>query len=175
MDGAPWPAGHGGAKIDRAERRRAAVKLSVAGWSYDRIYRERPELGYNNRQAVYRDIQAALKEAREKQNLAAGELIAKEMMRLDNAVAAITEIMQKDHFAHSGGNVVRRNVGTEDEPVWEEIHDDGPRLAAANALVRASESIRRLTGIDAPSKVEAQVDGTVAYVVKATAEELENL
>jgi hypothetical protein len=163
-------------KILRAERRRKALALSVAGRTYDQIVAlskaEGWPLGYNSRQAVHRDLRAALDQAIKEQNVEANRLIAKELLRLEGAVATITEIMEKDHLAHSNGKVVTY-VNESGEIV--RVYDDGPRLAASQALIRASESIRRLTGLDAPAKVAGTVDGTINYVINATPDELEQL
>lgn len=173
---APSPQDRAAMKAWRAERREIALRLSIAHWSYDRIVRERPDLGYNNRQSVHNDIKAALKEYRERQDLAAADLIAKQELLLGEAIAVAHEIMNTHHVAHGNGRVVRREIEQPDGSIiFEDVLDDGPRLAAANTLKALSESYRKLRGLDAPTKVSAEVDTTVNYVINATPEELEQL
>jgi hypothetical protein len=162
------------ARAARAERAAAACRLSVAGWSYDRIVRE-GNLGYNNRQAVYRDVKRVLTEKAKEQSESAAVKRARELALLDDALEVAHRIMNAEHLAHGNGRVVRRNLGTEDEPDWADVIDNGPNLAAADRLIKISESRRKLLGLDAPTKVQQQVEGTVSYVINAQPEELEQL
>lgn len=90
-------------------------------------------------------------------------------MVIDAALTKANEILEAVHLAVAGGRVVR------DEETDAAIIDHGPNLAAAQALIRMSESRRKLLGTDAPAKTEVAVDQTIKYVVEATAEELEQL
>lgn len=173
---APTPGGQASAKLTLAERREASVKLSVKGWSYERIYRE-GGLGHNNAQAVYRDLKAALAQRVARQDLAVDEWREKELALIDVALAKANEILDAVHLAVAGGKVVRDEETDADGNVTrsEPIIDHGPNLAAAQALIRMSESRRKLLGTDAPAKTEVAVDQTIKYVVEATAEELEQL
>lgn len=172
---APNPKDRAAAQAERAERRERALRLSVAGWSYERIVRE-GDLGYRTKQAVGLDVKKALEEYRKRQDLAAADLIAKQELLLGEAIAVAHEIMNTSHVAHGNGRVVRREIEQPDGTIiFEDVLDDGPRLAAANTLKALSESYRRLKGLDAPTKVAAEVDTTVNYVINATPEELEQL
>jgi hypothetical protein len=156
----------------RLERRAKAVRLSVAGRTLDAIA---AELGYNSKQAAHKDIKAALAEAAKQTSLAVDELRVKELALLDEALEVAHRIMNAEHLAHGNGRVVRRNLGTEDEPEWVDVIDNGPNLAAADRLIKISESRRKLLGLDAPTKVQQQIEGTVSYVINAQPEELEQL
>lgn len=172
---APSGADTAAAKIALAERREKAVRLAVQGWSYERI-RAEGGLGYGTRQAVYRDVKAALKEKIEEQGRAAAELRAKELMLIDDALNKAYEIMHTVHLAHGNGKVVRREVELQDGSTeWVEVIDQGPNLAAAERLIRFSESRRKLLGLDAPAKSEIEASGTISYVINAEPGELDAL
>lgn len=99
------------------------------------------------------------------------ELRARELVALDRAQEVATEVMERDHLAHSNGRVVQYYDAERQEDVT--VKDDGPRLAAVDRVVKISESRRKLLGQDAPSKVETQVGGSVEYVVRVSQEEMD--
>ncbi len=161
------------ARLARAERRTRAVKLSVAGRTYDQIA---AELGYGSKQAAHKDVKAALAEALAKQNLAVEEWRAKELALLDEALQVAHRIMNSEHLAHSAGRLIRREVEREDGTIsYVDVVDNGPNLAAADRLIKISESRRKLLGVDAPARVESTVDGTINYVINAEPGELDQL
>lgn len=158
------------ARAERESRRAEAVRLSCAGYTYEQIA---AQLGYNSRQAAFKDVKAVLAERAKKTALAADELVEKQLTILDSAIRTANEIMMKQHYAHSQGRIVQR-----EDPITGEMHDvydDGPRLAAAQALVRASESVRKLLGLDAPTKTQVEGNTTVEYKINATAQEMDAL
>lgn len=161
-------------RAERAVRRAKACRLAVAGWSYERIA---AELGYNSRQAAWKDVSAALAEKMKEQDLAAGALRAKELALLDEALEVAHRIMNAEHLAHSNGRLIRREVEQEDGSVTlVDVIDNGPNLAAADRLIKVSESRRKLLGLDAPSKVEQATTGTVEYkITTVSPDELEQL
>jgi hypothetical protein len=172
---APAPQDRAAMRTLLAERRRAALRLNVLGWSYDRIAKE-SDLGYADRQAVYRDIKAGLAQAIKDQNIAAEALRAKHTLLLDEALQVAARIMSAEHVAHSGGRLVQREIEHPDGSVeLIDVIDNGPNLAAARELRALSESQRKLWGIDAPTKTEATIDATVGYAVVVAPEELEQL
>lgn len=157
----------------RAERRERAVRLSVAGWTYDQIA---AELGYSSKQAAHRDVKAALADALKRQDLAVDELRTKHTLLLDEALQVAHRIMNQQHAAHSAGRLVQREIEHPDGSVeLIDVIDNGPNLAAADRLVKISESQRKLWGIDAPTKTESTVEATIGYQVAVAPEELEQL
>jgi hypothetical protein len=171
----PPPSERASARSELAERRRAALKLATVGWSYDKIFRE-GGLGHTSRQAVYRDIKAAYKQALRDQTEAVEEHRAAELALIDQALVVAHRIMNTQHLAHNGGRIVQREVERPDGSTeLVDVIDHGPNLAAAEKLIRFGESRRRLLGTDAPAKVEQQVDSTISYVVQVAPEELEQL
>jgi len=160
-------------KAMRAERDERALRMSIAGHTYQAIA---DALGFRNRQAVHLVIKKGLEELTKKRNLAAEELRSKHIALLDEALAVAHDIMNKDHLAHGNGRVVTREVKLKDgsyETVT--LLDDGPRLAAADRLIKISESQRKLLGIDAPAKLDQTVSGTIGYQIDASPDELEQL
>jgi len=158
-------------KIAQAEKREAAARLVALGWSYERVARE-GNLGYRTKQAVGKAMKVVLAERLARQDRAADELVQQELMVIEAALAKAAEIMDKVHLAHSNGRLITRELedGTEVE-----VEDSGPQLAAADRLVRFSESRRKLLGLDAPTKSQASVESTISYVIQASSEELEQL
>jgi hypothetical protein len=157
----------------RAVRRERAVRLSISGMTYDRIA---VELGYASKQAAHKDVKAALAEALKRQDLAVDELRIKHTLLLDEALQVAHRIMNEQHIAHSAGRLVQREIEHPDGSVeLVDVIDNGPNLAAADRLIKISESQRKLWGIDAPTRTEATIDATVGYAVAVTSEELEQL
>lgn len=160
-------------QAERAARRERAVRLSISGMTYDRIA---VELGYASKQAAHKDVKAALAEALKRQDLAVDELRIKHTLLLDEALRVAHRIMNEQHLAHSAGRLVQREVEQPDGSVeLVDVVDNGPNLAAADRLIKISESQRKLWGIDAPTKTEATIDATVGYVVAVAPEELDAL
>lgn len=157
----------------RAERRERAVRLSISGMTYANIARE---LGYASAQHAHRDVKVALAEALKRQDLAADELRIKHTLLLDEALQVAHRIMNEQHLAHSAGRLVQREIEHPDGSVeLVDVVDNGPNLAAADRLIKISESQRKLWGIDAPTKTETTLDATVGYAIAVTPEELEQL
>jgi transposase-like protein len=169
----PAPQNRAAQMAERAERRQRAVKLSISGMTYANIAKE---LGYNSAQAAHKDVKTALAEALKRQDLAVDELRAKHTLLLDEALQVAHRIMNETHIAHSAGRLVQREVEQPDGSVeLVDVIDNGPNLAAADRLIKISESQRKLWGIDAPTKTETTLDATVGYAVAVAPEELEQL
>lgn len=81
----------------------------------------------------------------------AAELRAVELDKLDVAEQAVWAVLRRKHVTVSAGKIVYND--SDGEP----IIDDGPILAAVDRLVKISERRAKYGGLDAPSKVEAQV------------------
>lgn len=133
--------------IDTAEYDARAARLRARGLSYRAIA---AELGYaehsSARDAVLRALAAAPQEA-------GAEARQVELDRLDRLVEKATRIMETAHLAYNNKGVVE----------WEgaALEDDAPALAAVAALMRLSESRRKLLGLDAEQKIS--VSGDVRY------------
>jgi hypothetical protein len=95
-----------------------------------------------------------------------------ELERLDALQVRLTQVLERDHLTVSAGRVVTTG-GDDGQAV--PLLDDGPTIAAAQALVRVQESRRRLLGMDAPERhdVRAQVHSVDQLDMQIA--ELENL
>lgn len=162
-----------GNKIKTAERRITAIRMSAAGYSLSQIQRA---LGYSNNAAVSRDLTRAREQVMERLATAVAEHRAQHLLVLEDALMAAQQVLHTRHILVSGGKPVYRvtkfavdeqgNVKLDEDgnPLAQEvvaIQDDGPTLAAAAQIVRISESMRKLLGLDAPAKVD--ITGTVQH------------
>lgn len=154
--------------VEVAARRAEVLRLYAAGYSVDQIAQR---MGMTEA-AVRSDKHRALQQYIDAQRAPIEEIRAREAAALDRAQQVVTEVMERRHVRVNNGDIVKiiHPDGTE-----EIIYDDGPNLAAAAKVKEISESRRKLLGADAPSKVEAQVGGTVGYVMKVSQEEMDAL
>lgn len=133
--------------IDTARRDGEAAALRAKRWSYDRIA---TELGYHDRsharKAVQRAILATVREAGE-------EARALELEQLDRMAEACWVIIEKIHYAHSQGRVIK----LDDVPLL----DDGPTLAAIDRLLKIQERRSKLLGLDAPVTIRHLTEDVV--------------
>jgi hypothetical protein len=141
--------------IDTAEYDARAARLRVKGYTYQQIA---DELGYADKSgalyAVRRALEAAPREA-------GAEALQVELDRLDRLVRAGDAVLDRVHLAINKDGV----VCWEGEP----LIDDAPTIAALTALMRLSESRRKLLGLDAEQKVA--VTGDVRYEIVGMAAE----
>ena len=150
--GPPPRAGRGGngrftRSIKTAELDAKAAQLRVNGLSYREIARE---LGYADHTSAIDAVRRAIAAAPRETGAEAQQV---ELGRLDKLVEAATRILETDHLAYNNKGVVE----------WggEALKDDAPALAAVAALMRLSESRRKLLGLDAETKVA--LSGGVRY------------
>lgn len=136
--------------IADADRDIRAVSLRRRGLDYDQIA---AEMGYADHSGAFRAVQRGIRNAFRED---AVELTAMEAQRLnalrrlfEGIAAAKTPLVS----LHSGKIVMDpQNPGTP-------MVDNGLRMQAGLALLRVSESWRRLKGLDAPSKRRVEVIG----------------
>lgn len=160
--------------VERAkilDRRAKACKLRVQGYTYAQIAEQ---LGYSSEKVAQVDVSRALKSYVEYQAQSVEELRAAELAKLEAAERVVNKVLKRKHVLVNNGRVVYTD--DEDGHGINPIIDDGPTLAAVDRVVKISESRRKLLpGVDAPSKVEGTVGGTVEYVVKVAQEELDQV
>jgi transposase len=143
-------------RIEREERRRAAVKLAVDGYTYAEIAEQ---LGYSSAQHAHKDVKAGLAPAIKARQEAAEELIQVQTARLErmyrDARAIYEEFKADDEYSDKADQ----------------------RLAAMDRMLKVGESLRKLVGADAPAKTETKttLDATVGYAIAVAPEELEAL
>lgn len=85
------------------------------------------------------------------------ERLEGELVRLNDLEARAREVLDRHHITVNNGRVIKLDDG-------EPLQDDGPVLAAIDRLVRIEDARRKnnaeqrkLLGLDAPTKVDAQV------------------
>lgn len=132
-----------------AKRRAEAARLRSRSLTYRQIAEH---LGISVSQA-HDDVRAALKEILTEP---AEDVRKMELEKLDRAEAAVLAVLEAHHVTVSHGRLI---LDGDELP----IPDHGPVLQAATALVRLSESRRKLLGLDAPAQVVT--DSTVRYEV----------
>lgn len=122
--------------LSQAETDAEAARLRSEGKSYRRIA---DLMGCSSRTAydrVQRALAAVPAEAVEAVRAIEGEV-------LGHALGEALRILATNHVTVSHGKIIR---GDDGEP----LIDDGPKLQALAAIVRISESRRKLTGADVP-------------------------
>jgi Sigma-70, region 4 len=141
-------------RVDAADRDARALELRRAGLNYREIAQQMGVSVATAHKYVTRGLDRTRREP-------ADALRDLELERLDALQLALTQVLASQHVTVSGGKVIRDEHG-------QPLRDDGPTIAAAQALVRVQESRRRLLGLDAPVKVDAklmtidQIDARIA-------------
>lgn len=133
---------------EELERVAEALRLRGRGWTYPRIAEH---LGVD-RGNLYRAMQAARKEILREPAESARDM---ELERLDLALTAVMDVLDRKHITFSNGQILVHEGHT--------LEDDGPVLAAVDRLVRISESRRKLLGLDSAQKID--VTGGVKYEI----------
>jgi hypothetical protein len=126
-----------------------AVELARRGLTYDQIA---AQMGYRDPSGAWKAVQRGLADAFREEASALTQL---EMERLNALTRLFERIIATRHYLVSlgSGKVIR-------DPVTNEpIADDGPALQAGLALLRVSESRRKLRGLDAPARKQVEVIG----------------
>jgi len=133
----------------RGEERAFCYELRIAGLSIRKIAAVATgHFGYNIGSTKVHDLLSEETEQRVRPLREA--FIDWEADRLDRVIERAFAIADKRHVATSGGTIVRDDDGNP-------LEDDGPTLQALDRIIRASESRRRLFGLDVPTKVDATV------------------
>jgi hypothetical protein len=123
-----------------------ALGMARAGLTYDQIA---GQMNYQDRSGAYRAVQRALRDAFREE---ASELIQLEAERLNSLRRLFERIAATKHLMASTTGKIALHPETGDPLV-----DDGPNLQAGLALLRVSESWRKLKGLDAPSRTRTEV------------------
>lgn len=152
--------------IDTAQRDADAARLRARGLTYEQIANE---LGYADRKNAYNAVERALRATVEEP---AAEVRKLELERLDHLWQAALKVLETDHLTVSHGKVITRMVGVKrDEdgieildpltgktiPVYEDVIDDGPKLAAIDRLLKIQARRAALLGLDTPVRADVTV------------------
>jgi hypothetical protein len=128
----------------------AAARWTLNGWTLQEIAEA---LGITSRGAAHAYVQRGLHSTREATQATAEQARAAHRARLGYALEVATEVMGRDHVHVSQGRVMKGDDGTP-------LIDDGPKLTAARTIGALSESLRKLDGLDAATKVDTTVTVT---------------
>jgi|SRR5215469_7168782 len=151
-------------KLRSAELAAEAARLRARGLTLRQIAAEQHTSSGRVYERLMRAYQAVMVEA-------VDQLRRTECDRLDMVIAKLWDIVDRRHIAHGNGRPVMVLVGYETHedgterlddsgkriPRYETLEDDGPKMAALNSIVRASESKRKLLGLDAPTRTAITV------------------
>jgi hypothetical protein len=139
-----------------------ALTYRAQGWNYDRIA---AQMGYANRSGAQKAVERAIATSVRESADEAKTLILADLFE---AKRHAWEVLGRRHVHVSNGHVVRRFVGIERDddgierldmdgkpiPVFEEVEDDGPVLAAIDRITRIDQEIAKILGAYAPEKHE---------------------
>lgn len=134
----PGRATKGKITAQTARRRKRAVDLREAGYGFAEIA-EDLDVSVPYAWKLYHDALKAIPVASVDQHRRS------ESARLEKIANKLTEILDGDHPLVSNG---RR---------FDDLTDNGPVIAAARELRQISESLRKLYGVDAPTRTQAEV------------------
>jgi len=123
-----------------------ALALARQGLTYDQIARQ---MDYRDKSGAYRAVQRGLRDAYREE---ADPLIQMEAERLQALRRLFERIAITRHLVTSASGKIAVHPET-----GEPLVDDGPNIQAGLALLRVSESWRKLKGLDAPNRAKVEV------------------
>lgn len=135
------------------------------GWSFGRIA---AELSYASKGKAYEGVMRAYAEIPSEESEQAKRL---DLERLDRLIEKAWEIMLRDHVTVSQGRVVGKQAGWQRDddgkilhdkdgapiPLYEDILDDGPALAAIREIRGLLERRGKMIGYEAPARSRVEV------------------
>jgi hypothetical protein len=143
-----------GKELETAAKESQACHLRATGLSFDQIA---TALGYNDRAAAFKAVQRGYASVRHE---GADELRVVERERHNLIVTKLWEIVDTDHVAHNNGRIV---LDLDGRPIL----DNGPKIAALNALLKASERLAKREGLDAPTQLSVStIDSIDAQIIE---------
>jgi hypothetical protein len=161
-----------------------AAELRGQGWSFQRIA---DELGFASKGHAHDAVMRAFQDIPSEEAEHARQL---DLERIDRLIEQAWDVMLRPHLSVSNGKVVRQYVGVERDddgierldldgkpiPVFEDVLDDGPALAAIREIRGLLERRAKITGYEAPAKTRVEVitedavDAEMARLAKEIAE-----
>lgn len=141
-----------------AQRDAAAAELRADGKTYQQIA---DELHFSHRDLARRAVERALAATVREP---AAELRQLELIRLDSLWMQAMGVLTRDHLTVSNGRVVELN--------GEPVKDDAPILNAIDRLLKIMERRAKLTGLDAPAKVEVMTLESIDAEIAKLSQEL---
>ena len=139
-------------KFERETRRIELVKMRSRKRPWAEIA---AALGYSSAEHASKDFQRACEYRTRELNETIDALRMAEIEHLEELRRSAMDVMKRFHPALFQGEAIRFEGET--------LIDDGPTLNAIATLLKVSERLSKLLGLDAPAKVEA--DTTVKYTL----------
>ena len=168
---------------DSRKRDHKAAELRGQGYSFQRIA---DDLGFASKGKAHEAVMRAYADIPSEETEQARRL---DLERIDRLIEHAWAIMLRDHVTVSQGRVVGKLIGVEREPdgsvvldgdgkaipVYEDILDDGPALAAIRELRGLLERRAKIIGYEAParSRVEVITEDVIDAEIAALAAEME--
>jgi hypothetical protein len=138
------------------ERDAEALALFHGGSTYRQIA---AELGWKNQASAFAAVRRAIADG---YRLGVEDKRQVEEDRLDYLTRVFDHVVRTEHYAHGTSGSVVLHPFTGDP-----LLDDAPVVQAGLALLRVSESRRKLLGLDAPKQVEVRtIDAIDARLIE---------
>jgi len=134
-----------GRKLQTMERDAQALDLHYRGLGYRQIA---TQMGWRSPAAAHQAVRRAIADT---YTLSRTEAVKVEEQRLDALERAFNRVSATKHYVTAAGVGVVRHPDT-----GQPLVDDGPVIHAGLALLRVSESRRKLLGLDRPARVEVR-------------------
>lgn len=150
-------------RVDVAVRRGKALQMRAAGLTFEQI---KDQLGYKTRGSAVQDVQRAMALTVSEP---AADLRALQAARLEMLWVKAMQVLSRTHLTVSHGRVIMVGPEGAERP----LQDDGPVLAAIRELRQISTEVRKLFGLDAPTRVEVISDDTLDAEIRRLSEELD--
>lgn len=138
---------------DTAIRDGEAARLRAQGLTLQQIA---DRLGFASPGGVHDAIKRALAAA---PAAGAEELRARSLARLNLQYETAQEIAEREHLVVSHGRVVTTDDG-------EPLRDSGPELAALDRMIRIDAEVRKLFGLDAPTRVSVDAENLGREIIE---------
>lgn len=130
------------------ERCRDAIRLKNQGFTYAEIA---PLVGFPSAGAAQRAVHRHLQRLKRESLKDVDEAREAILQELADLRATLQLILERDHVhVSASGKIVRDDNG-------EPLIDDGPTMQAADRILKIIERKTKLLGLDAPQKVESDV------------------
>lgn len=129
-----------------AARRTKLVEYRRQKRPYLEIYEE---LGYNSVSAATKDFSRTLAESVAARDASVELYREEQIQELDYLAEQAHKILRGDYFVVANNGHIVAHPETS-----EPLRDMGPKLAAMDRIVRISDRIAKLRGLDAPTRVE---------------------
>jgi hypothetical protein len=160
-----------------------ALSCRARGWTYQRIANE---MGYRDRSAARKAVERATASDIRESNEAAKSILLADLFE---AKRQAWEVLGRRHLVVSNGRVVRHFIGVERHedgiekldadgktiPVFEDMEDDGPILAAIDRITRVDQEIAKIYGAYAPVKHEVRTIGEIDARLIELADQMESV